>query len=78
MILTQPQPNLATPRNQPQAALANYTTLARSMQPILTTPVLQDESQPKNGGPSEEMWLKLVTLVETSLEIETTVVFFVF
>ena len=47
MILTQPLPNLATPRNQPQAALANYTTLARSMQPILTTPVLQDESQPK-------------------------------
>ena len=46
MILTQPQPNLATPRNQPQAALANYTTLARSMQPILTTPVLQDRSQP--------------------------------
>ena len=47
MVLTQPLPILATPRNQPQAALANYTTLARSMQPILTTPVLQDESQPK-------------------------------
>ena len=29
------------PRNQPQAALANYTTLARSMQPVLTVETLQ-------------------------------------
>ena len=36
------------PRNQPQAALANYTTLARSMQPVLKVETLQARWSPVN------------------------------
>jgi len=52
--------------NQPQAALANYTTLARSMQPILTTPVLQELVQEAR----EEMLQSVAAMWRSKLGFE--------
>lgn len=52
--------------NQPQAALANYTTLARSMQPVLTVETLQELVQEAR----EEMMQSVAAMWRSKLGFE--------